>query len=95
MGTLIKKLYSVWNLFRLALSGGESNILSGNINRAILLLAVELSIGAAGVYWTILISETIFTTVGYFLFKKVDGKVLRCNLQRSSLDKDNYQYVVM
>lgn len=34
------------------------------------LLAIELSIGAAGVYWTIVISETIFTIVGYFLFKK-------------------------
>ncbi|MFC2094423.1 MATE family efflux transporter, partial [Bacteroidota bacterium] len=34
------------------------------------LLAIELSVGAPGVYWTIVISETIFTIVGYFLFKK-------------------------
>ena len=34
------------------------------------LLAIGLSIGAAGVYWTIVISETIFTIIGYFLFKK-------------------------
>ena len=34
------------------------------------LLAIELSIEAVGVYWAIVISETIFTIVGYFLFKR-------------------------
>ncbi len=78
------------NFFRLALTDGESDILSGNINHAILfletpmnlfifwiiqsplayLLSIELAIEAVGVYWAIVISETIFTIVGYFLFKR-------------------------
>jgi len=34
------------------------------------LLSIELAIEAVGVYWAIVISETIFTIVGYFLFKR-------------------------
>jgi putative MATE family efflux protein len=41
------------------------------------LLAIEFSIGTTGVYWTIVISETIFTIVGYFLFKKGRWKTIK------------------
>jgi putative MATE family efflux protein len=34
------------------------------------LLAIELSLESAGVYWAIVISESTFTIVGYFLFKR-------------------------
>jgi len=34
------------------------------------LLAIELSIEADGIYRVIVIFETIFTTVGYFIFKR-------------------------
>jgi len=38
------------------------------------LLAIELSIEAVGVYWAIIISETIFTIAVYFLFKRDEWK---------------------
>ena len=63
MNTLIKKLYSVWNLFRLALSGGESNILSGNINRAILLLAIPMTLEMA--------MESLFAVVDIYFVSKI------------------------
>jgi putative MATE family efflux protein len=34
------------------------------------LLAIEFSLETAGVYWAIVISESTFTIVGYFLFKR-------------------------
>ncbi len=63
MNTLIKKLYSVWNLFLLALSGGESNILSGNINRAILLLAIPMTLEMA--------MESLFAVVDIYFVSKI------------------------
>ncbi len=41
------------------------------------LLAIGLSIEEVGVYWAIVISETIFTIVGYFLFKRGRWKRVR------------------
>ncbi|MCH7963947.1 MAG: hypothetical protein IH852_08410 [Bacteroidetes bacterium] len=38
------------------------------------LLAIELSIEAVGIYWAIIISETIFTIAVYFLFKRDEWK---------------------
>jgi putative MATE family efflux protein len=63
VNTLIKKLYSVWNLFRLALVGGESNILSGNINRAILLLAIPMTLEMA--------MESLFAVVDIYFVSKI------------------------
>jgi len=63
VNTLIKKFYSVWDLFRLALAGGESNILSGNINRAILLLAIPMTLEMA--------MESLFAVVDIYFVSKI------------------------
>ena len=63
MNTLFKKLYSVWNLFRLALVGDETNILSGNINRAILLLAIPMTLEMA--------MESLFAVVDIYFVSKI------------------------
>lgn len=68
MSTLIKKLYSAWDLFRLALSGGESNILSGNINRAILLLAIPMTLEMA--------MESLFAIVDIYFVSKIGINVI-------------------
>jgi putative MATE family efflux protein len=60
---IIKKLYSVWNLFRLALIGDESNILTGNINRAILLLAIPMTLEMA--------MESLFAVVDIYFVSKI------------------------
>lgn len=41
------------------------------------LLAIELSFEAAGVYWAIVISESTFTLVGYFLFRRGKWKTVK------------------
>jgi Na+-driven multidrug efflux pump len=41
------------------------------------LLAITLSLNSAGVYWAIVISESTFTVVGYFLFKKGNWKTVK------------------
>jgi putative MATE family efflux protein len=41
------------------------------------LLSVQLSLGAPGVYWTVVICETIFSIAGYFLFKKGKWKTIK------------------
>jgi putative MATE family efflux protein len=63
LNTIIKKLYSVWNFFRIALAGGESNILSGNINRAILLLAIPMTLEMA--------MESLFAVVDIYFVSKI------------------------
>ena len=40
-------------------------------------LAIELEIMAPGVYWAIVISESVFTIIGYFLFKKGRWKTVK------------------
>ena len=40
-------------------------------------LAIELEIMAPGVYWAIVISESAFTIIGYFLFKKGRWKTVK------------------
>jgi len=37
-----KNISSGWNIFLLAIKGGEANILEGNIDRAIILLAIPM-----------------------------------------------------
>ena len=41
------------------------------------LLAIELSLDTAGVYWAIVFSESAFTIVGYFLFKRGKWKTIK------------------
>jgi putative MATE family efflux protein len=40
-------------------------------------LAIKFGFNAPGVYWAIVITETIFTIVGYFLFKKGKWKTIK------------------
>lgn len=63
MTSLIKKLSSLWNLFRLALAGGEANILEGNINRAIILLAIPMTLE--------MIMESLFAVVDIYFVSKI------------------------
>jgi len=41
------------------------------------LLAIQFSLESAGVYWAIVISESTFTIVGYFLFKRGKWKTVK------------------
>ncbi|UCH64687.1 MAG: MATE family efflux transporter, partial [Ignavibacterium sp.] len=63
MNILLKKIISVWELFRLAVSGGESNILSGNINRAIILLAIPMTLE--------MVMESLFAVVDIYFVSKI------------------------
>jgi len=63
VGFLLKKTSSIWNLFRLALAGDESHILSGNIDRAIFLLAIPMTLE--------MIMESLFAIVDIFFVSKI------------------------
>jgi putative MATE family efflux protein len=63
MNILINKIISVWNLFRLAISGGEANILSGNISRAIILLAIPMTLE--------MVMESLFAVVDIYFVSKI------------------------
>ncbi|MCK7527153.1 MAG: MATE family efflux transporter [Ignavibacteriales bacterium] len=63
MNYLVRKLSSVWNLFRLALAGDESSILSGNIDRAIFLLAIPMTLE--------MMMESLFAIVDIFFVSKI------------------------
>ncbi|NNG27497.1 MAG: MATE family efflux transporter, partial [Ignavibacteriaceae bacterium] len=41
------------------------------------LLAIPFDLQSAGVYWAIVISESTFTIVGYFLFKRGRWKTVK------------------
>jgi putative MATE family efflux protein len=60
---LIKKLVSFWNIFRLALKGGEANILEGNLNRAIILLAIPMTLE--------MVMESLFAVVDIYFVSKI------------------------
>jgi putative MATE family efflux protein len=60
---LLRKLAPVWNLFRLSLAGDESNILSGNIDRAIFLLAIPMTLE--------MMMESLFAIVDIFFVSKI------------------------
>ena len=53
----------MWNLLRLGISGGESNILSGNIDRAIILLAIPMTLE--------MLMESLFAVVDIFFVSKI------------------------
>ena len=63
MSYILKKISSVINIFRLALAGNESNILEGNINRAIILLAIPMTLE--------MIMESLFAIVDIFFVSKI------------------------
>ena len=63
MNYILKKISSVINIFRLALAGNESNILDGNINRAIILLAIPMTLE--------MIMESLFAIVDIFFVSKI------------------------
>jgi len=60
---LNKKLFSLWNLFRLGISGGEANILTGNIDRAIILLAIPMTLE--------MFMESLFAVVDIFFVSRI------------------------
>ena len=63
MNFILKKIYSAWNLFRLGVSGESANILTGNIDRAIILLAIPMTLE--------MIMESLFAIVDIFFVSKI------------------------
>ena len=63
MDFILKKITYVINIFRLALAGNETNILEGNINRAIILLAIPMTLE--------MIMESFFAIVDIFFVSKI------------------------
>lgn len=63
MKFILKKITSVYNIFRLALAGGEANILAGNIDRAIILLAIPMTLE--------MLMESLFAVVDIFFVSKI------------------------
>ncbi|RPI62065.1 MAG: MATE family efflux transporter [Ignavibacteriales bacterium] len=63
MNYIIKKIVSAWSLFRLGIAGADANILSGNIDRAIILLAIPMTLE--------MIMESLFAIVDIFFVSKI------------------------
>ncbi len=63
MLSLKKNISSWWNILRLALKGGEANILDGSIDRAIVLLAIPMMLE--------MIMESLFAVVDIFFVSKI------------------------
>ncbi len=63
MNFILKKITYVINIFRLALAGNDTNILQGNINRAIILLAIPMTLE--------MIMESLFAIVDIFFVSKI------------------------
>ena len=63
MKTLLNKILSTWNLLRLGITGADANILSGNIDRAIILLAIPMTLE--------MIMESLFAIVDIFFVSKI------------------------
>lgn len=63
LNKIINKISGAYNLFKLALSGNESDILAGSINRAIILLAIPMTLE--------MIMESLFAIVDIFFVSKV------------------------
>jgi len=63
MKKLLQKISYAWNILQLALAGGEANILSGNINRAIILLAIPMTLE--------MVMESLFAIVDIFFVSKI------------------------
>jgi putative MATE family efflux protein len=63
LSLILKNISSLWNLFRLGLAGGEANILEGNINRAIILLAIPMTLE--------MVMESLFAVVDIYFVSKI------------------------
>ncbi|MGD8306081.1 MAG: MATE family efflux transporter [Ignavibacteria bacterium] len=63
MNKIIDRILSLWNIFRLALAGGEANILEGNLNRAIILLAIPMTLE--------MVMESLFAIVDIYFVSKI------------------------
>lgn len=63
MKILLNKISSIWNISRLAVAGGEANILEGNINRAIILLAIPMMLE--------MVMESLFAVVDIYFVSTV------------------------
>ena len=63
MNIIIKKILSAYGLFKLALAGNDTNILEGNINRAIILLAIPMTLE--------MIMESLFAIIDIFFVSKI------------------------
>ncbi len=63
MNIVIKKISAAYELFKLALAGNDTNILEGNINRAIILLAIPMTLE--------MIMESLFAIVDIFFVSKI------------------------
>lgn len=63
MNFIIKNILRAWRLFRQALSGDDANILDGNINRAIILLAIPMTLE--------MVMESLFAVVDIFFVSKL------------------------
>ncbi|MFO7445124.1 MAG: MATE family efflux transporter [Ignavibacteriaceae bacterium] len=60
---MLKTLLTVWNTLRLALKGGEANILEGSMDRAIILLAIPMMLE--------MLMESLFAVVDIFFVSKL------------------------
>lgn len=63
MNYILKKISALINIFRLALAGNEINILEGSINRAIILLAIPMTLE--------MIMESLFAIVDIFFVSRI------------------------
>ena len=63
MNKFIRKINSMLNLFRLGLAGGKANILEGDLNRAIILLAIPMTLE--------MVMESLFAVVDIFFVSRI------------------------
>ncbi len=63
MNSVLKNISKFPNLFRLALTGGEANILEGNLNHAIILLVIPMTLE--------MVMESLFAVVDIFFVSKL------------------------
>lgn len=63
MNFILNKILSAWNLLRLGIAGKDANILTGNIDRAIILLAIPMTLE--------MVMESLFAVVDIFFVSKI------------------------
>ena len=63
MNLITKNALRIWKIFRLAISGEEANIFDGNIDRAIILLAIPMTLE--------MVMESLFAVVDIFFVSRI------------------------